>query len=91
VPLVSQKKKIFEDLSKKAFQAFGHATAHVVSCQSLTTEAQVQFEASSVHMGFVVNTVELEQVFLPVLWLILSLLFHHCSILILSSPTTDAV
>ena len=47
---------------KKTFQALEHATAHTVSCQSLTTETRVQSQASPVHMGFVVNIVELEQV-----------------------------
>ena len=53
---------------KKTFQALEHATAHTVSCQSLTTETRVQSQASPVHMGFVVNIVELEQVFLQLLW-----------------------
>jgi hypothetical protein len=55
-------------LSKKTFQALGHATAHMVSFHSLSTEIQVQSQASPVHMGFVVNIVELEQVFLQLLW-----------------------
>jgi hypothetical protein len=31
---------------KRTFQALGHATAHMVSCQSLTTEAQLQSQSS---------------------------------------------
>lgn len=56
--LVSQEKKKNCEFVERAFQALGHGTAHVVSHHSLTTEAQVQSQASPVHMGFVVNIVE---------------------------------
>jgi hypothetical protein len=58
VSLVTQKKKNISEFVRRAFQALGHGTAHVVSRHSLTTEAQVQSQASPVRMGFVVNIVE---------------------------------
>jgi hypothetical protein len=69
MPLVSQGKKKYLWICQKAIQALGHATAHV-TCQSLTTEAQVSIpgQASPVHMGFMIKTVGLEQVFLQLLW-----------------------
>ena len=76
------RKKKYLWICQKAFQALGHATAQMVSCQSLTTEAWVQSQASPVHMGFMVNIVELEQVFLQLLWftpisIILSVFHTH--------------
>ena len=63
----SEEKKIC-GFVKKTLQALGCAAAHMVSCQSLTTEARVQSQASPVRMGFVVNIVEPEKVFLQLLW-----------------------
>jgi len=68
MPLVSQKKKIFVDLSKKHFSHWAMPRLIMVSCHSHTTEAWVQSQASPVHMGFMVNIVELEQDFLQLLW-----------------------
>jgi hypothetical protein len=60
------------------FFFLGRAIAQVVSRRPLTAEARVR--AQLIHVGFLVDKVGLEQVFLQVLWIsLVNMEFHHRS------------